>query len=216
MVALIMSTRSPLVMVLLIVLVVCFLTTIHAQTPPENDHCEGSLVLNADSELLEGSTVDSTPEELNLCGATAASKRGIWYLYQNSSIPQGSTQIVTASTCTDSTDFDTALTVYEGFCEGLNCVHGADDDTECGTGGGQHTTISWHAESGTRYYLLVHGSQVNHTGNFGLKITTEEPLESVDPGEYANQGDSGAISTSFRMGWVGLLAVSPALLLLHW
>jgi hypothetical protein len=170
---------------LLIFLVLSFPSTL-AQTPP-NDECEGSLDLNtAPSSYLEGTTVEATPEELNLCGATSASKRGIWYLYQNSSIPEGSTQIVTVSTCTESTDFDTALTLYEGFCEGLQCVSGIDNDSECGTGEGLHTTLSWHAQSGTRYYLLVHGSQVNHTGNFGLQVTTEEPLDTpvaANPGE---------------------------------
>ena len=168
-----------------------------AQAPLENDICEGSIdltpfavPLGSSGTVIQGSTVDSTPEDLDLCGVTAASKSGIWYHYQNS---LDDTIIVTASTCTDQTNFDTALTLYEGGgCDERTCVHGVDNDTECGTGDGEHTTLSWHATSKMRYYLLVHGSLVNHTGDFGLTITTETPLESPPVGDSASQGDKSS------------------------
>jgi hypothetical protein len=173
-----------------------------AQQVPPNDLCEEAVDLTEfsspigasvdDWRILQGSTVDATDEDPNLCGVTAASKRGIWYLYQNSSIPEDSTSIVTVSTCNEATDFDTALTLYEGFCSGLSCVHATDNDLECRTGSDVHTTISWHAERGTRYYLLVHGSRVNNTGSFGLTVTTEEPLPTTDISSDSNTPDSGA------------------------
>ncbi|CAB9526366.1 expressed unknown protein [Seminavis robusta] len=195
-----MMPRSSLLWILL-----CVVVPLMAQDPPPaNDVCDGAIDLtvllgNNDEVGLEGSTVSATKEEnQNLCGATAASKRGIWYLYKNSSIPEDSSTIVTVSTCHDDTDFDTALTVYEGFCTGLQCVHGVDNDTECSTGSGQHSTLSWHAKTGTRYYLLVHGGHVNHTGKFSLTVTTEEPLAPPSP-QTGSDASSSFLASPFVM-----------------
>jgi len=79
------------------------------------------------------------------------------------------------STCTNETNFDTALTVYEGDCSSLKCVDGRDDDLECGTD--EHSTVSWQATGGQQYYILIHGSEQNHTGDFGFVVTESEPLQ---------------------------------------
>mmetsp|Transcript_46523 Transcript_46523/g.69260 ORF Transcript_46523/g.69260 Transcript_46523/m.69260 type:complete len:209 (-) Transcript_46523:187-813(-) len=157
----------------------------HAAVPTINDQCESAILLEAldasasDGVVIQGSTEEATVDGLNLCGDNFVSSPGVWYLYQAPSSAEvgddASTVVVQVSTCTDETDFDTALTVYSGYCSSLQCVGGKDDDLECGTGIDVHSTISWHAEVGTRYYILVHGSEANHTGNFGLTTTTAAP-----------------------------------------
>ena len=166
-----------------------FPMTTLAQTPP-NDICDNALDFSdnimasgTSDEIIQygGSTIEATDDDPNLCGDTSASKRGVWYLYQNNSIPEDSTVVVTVSTCTDVTDFDTALTLYQGFCNSLQCINGVDNDPECGLGSEDiHSTISWHAETGTRYYILVHGSKLNHTGTFGISLDHQAPLPKAD------------------------------------
>ena len=105
----------------------------------------------------------------------------------------GSTFVAHASTCTGATDFDTAITVYgvtandETPCSNLVCLDGRDDDTECDIIAGEgatttsssrphFTTVAWQATADTSYYILVHGSEANHTGNFGLSVSLTESL----------------------------------------
>ena len=156
-----------------------------AESPP-NDVCDQAISYNMATEpsttgdffvQMQGSTLEATDDQPDLCGDTSASKRGLWYVYQNSSIPRGSSLVVTVSTCTDITDFDTALTLYQGRCGSLQCINGVDNDPECGLGSDDiHSTISWHAETDTSYYILVHGSKRNHTGTFGIYMSHQAPL----------------------------------------
>ena len=141
---------------------------------PINDSCEDAIEIRPQSLNLgfgvEGSTLEAVSDGLSLCGENIVMSPGIWYLYESSE----EKVVVQASTCADKTDFDTALTVYSGSCPNLKCIDGKDDDFECGLFD-VHSTISWHAEINTRYYILVHGSEANHTGNFELTITTDTP-----------------------------------------
>ena len=188
-----------------------------AQIPP-NDICDQALDLS-DSSLasastsseplqFEGSTVEATDDDPNLCGDTSSSKRGVWYLYQNNSIPEGSTAVITVSTCTDITDFDTALTLYQGYCTNLQCINGVDNDPECGIGSNDiHSTIAWHAEPGVRYYILVHGSKINQTGTFGLSLDHDPPLPSA--GDGGNPGGLEDVESR-----AGMLQGTPGSLIL--
>lgn len=140
---------------------------------PVNDECENALQLvpSSDAVVVTGSTIDSTVDALNICGENLVNSPGVWYSYQ-----QSSDTIIHVSTCTNQTNFDTALTVYTGDCSSLQCVDGRDDDLECDAGNEEHSTISWQAAAGQQYYVLVHGSEANHTGDFGLVVTASEPL----------------------------------------
>ena len=113
----------------------------------------------------------ATVDALNICGENLVNSPGVWYSYQ-----QSSDTIIHVSTCTNQTNFDTALTVYTGDCSSLQCVDGRDDDLECDAGSDEHSTVSWQAAAGQQYYVLVHGSEANHTGDFGLVVTASEPL----------------------------------------
>ena len=139
---------------------------------PSNDECENAIILQTSSTsttVLTGSTLDASIDGLNICGENLVTSPGVWYLYQSSS-----TTVVHVSTCTNDTNFDTALTVYEGDCSSLKCVDGRNDDLECDND--QHSTVSWQAAAGQEYHVLVHGSEANFTGDFGLIVTESEPL----------------------------------------
>mmetsp|Transcript_36556 Transcript_36556/g.77108 ORF Transcript_36556/g.77108 Transcript_36556/m.77108 type:complete len:205 (+) Transcript_36556:89-703(+) len=169
--------------------IVCF--TCQAETPI-NDNCEDAIELQPASPNLElvteGSTTEATSDGLNLCGENLVLSPGVWYLYPSAE----EKAVVQVSTCGNQTDFDTALTVYSGSCPQLQCVNGKDDDFECGVVD-SHSTIGWHAEANTRYYILVHGSEANHTGNFELTITTDTP---ATPPRNDGDGDGASTATN--------------------
>lgn len=162
---------------------------------PPNDECENAIVLQASNNILTGSTVDASVDALNLCGENLVTSPGVWYLYQT---PMDKNTVAHVSTCTNQTNFDTALTIYEGDdCSSLKCVVGRDDDLECDAGTEKHSTVSWQAMAGQRYHVLVHGSQANHTGDFGLIVSETEPLD--------NNQDT---SSSEQRGWRQMVLIA--------
>jgi len=171
---------------------------------PANDACETAnkvfpnfsvedfglgLGLSVGVTVYGQSTINATTtNKANFCGENFVNSPGVWYryrfdTYEDVDIPL----VVQASTCSSETDFDTALTVYSGDCSDLKCVGGKDDDSECGNGGtDEHSTVAWHADRRKDYYIYVHGSQANHTGNFEISITGTEaivPSDSEDENE---------------------------------
>mmetsp|Transcript_48289 Transcript_48289/g.71569 ORF Transcript_48289/g.71569 Transcript_48289/m.71569 type:complete len:238 (-) Transcript_48289:354-1067(-) len=171
---------------------------------PENNECENAIPLEPSDNLsttsiIIGSTAEATStNQSNFCGENFVSSPGVWYSFEFTTDDEDddttSTIVVQVSTCTNQTDFDTALTVYSGSCLSLTCVAGQDNDYECGTGIDVHSTVAWHAEKDTRYYINVHGSQANHTGNFGLTIATTKPVN----GKLVDGNDSPQSSTHTR------------------
>jgi hypothetical protein len=124
-----------------------------------------------------GSTVDAASDGSRICDENLVSSPRVWYLYQTSSTPD---QIVQVSTCTAETHFDTAVTVFSDLCSNLECVDGRDGDQECDVGTEQHSTVSWRATAGERYYIQIHGCQQNNSGDSGLITTDTEPLDHDD------------------------------------
>lgn len=150
---------------------------------PVNDACENAVSLEMSiGQVLMGSTVNGTTDGLNFCGENTVNSPGVWYTYQTLE-----EKVVQVSTCTPQTDFDTAATVFSGFCSNLKCIGGRDDDLECDAGEAQHSTISWHAAVNQRYYVLIHGSKTEHTGAFGLVTTETDPLGNDDPSAATNR-----------------------------
>lgn len=161
----------------LLVLLCLLALVVHVNSVPSNDVCENAIVLLPnDNAIVTGSTVDATVDEPNLCGENLVTSPGVWYFYQSTD----KDTVAHVSTCTSQTNFDTALTVYEGAdCSSLSCVVGRDDDLECDSGTEQHSTVSWQASAGQGYYILVHGSEADHSGDFGLIVSESEPLTST-------------------------------------
>jgi hypothetical protein len=129
----------------------------------ENDFCSTANQLSLPSRVV-GSTIDASINDVDQCeltgttATTATTAPGIWYTIV------GTGTSVTASLCSDGTDFDTRMFVYEGSCGALVCVV-ADDDF-CN----KQSSATWDATDGLEYYILIggHGSDV---GNFELTVT---------------------------------------------
>jgi len=192
---------------------------------PANDACEtayrffsmytANQTISLGVGVSEQSTINATTtNKANFCGENFVNSPGVWYryrfdTYEDVDIPL----VVQASTCSSETDFDTALTVYSGDCSDLKCVGGKDDDSECGNGGtDEHSTVAWHADRRKNYYIYVHGSQANHTGNFEISITGTEaivPSDSEDEDEVISvamlRKVSGTLLTLLVGTWLVVL-----------
>jgi hypothetical protein len=136
-------------------------TTTEEEPSTTNYVCSSAELLQLGSVL--GSTkniVTSQVQEAPICGSIVKNGFGVWYKVI------GHDQVLSASTCdgTDST-FDTQISVYEGGCGKLECVASNDQYSPCG----DRSQISWFAEIGAEYFLLVHGVRLS-AGNFQLTL----------------------------------------------
>src|SRR5690606_8589587 len=95
---------------------------------------------------------------------------GVWYEF----VGYGTQTTIT--TCNPGTDYDTKLRVYTGSCNALTCVVGNDDqagsvDPACLTVAGvtfnRGSTVTFFAEAGVSYFILVHGFS-SAEGNFEM------------------------------------------------
>lgn len=86
----------------------------------------------------------------------------------------GNGQNVTATTCSLETNFDTAISVYEGpSCDQLRCISSNGGEicrASTRTLGSLTSSVSWLAEEGVIYRVRVHGMNLSF-GQFGLSIT---------------------------------------------
>ncbi|MGB5659001.1 MAG: hypothetical protein WBO54_05910, partial [Thermoanaerobaculia bacterium] len=132
-----------------------------------NDLCEDAIEIvcpdDGSSVTVSGSTSDATLDGAPFCG-TSNTAPGVWYRVTH-------TGSVTASTCNQA-NYDTKISVYDGGCDGLDCVTGNDDTSGCS---GFTTEVMWAAD-GTEDLILVHGFSTA-TGDFDLTVTCAEPLE---------------------------------------
>ncbi len=131
-----------------------------------NDLCSGALPF-ACGETITGSTVDATPEGEAPCGVSNTAP-GVWYKFT------GDGSLVTATTCNAGNLFDTKISVFEGACGSLLCVAGNDDDGGCAVDP-FFSTVSWVANTGTDYFILVHGFGTA-TGTFEMSASCGTPL----------------------------------------
>lgn len=189
--------------------------------PPANDVCENATRLsldhqrtvddNAGNVVIQGSTTEALMDGLNFCGENFVNSAGVWYQFD----PPETDIVAHVSTCTAATTFDTALTLYQAQgngdsdqeCAALTCLDGRDDDNECDAGTQRHSTISWQAVAGTPYYVLVHGSEANHTGEFGLRVTTSEPLPEDGTSSAEATGSSRNDPGNYTRWMTALIAI---------
>jgi hypothetical protein len=114
--------------------------------------------------LTNGTTTGATLDAAPLCD-TSITAPGVWYTVT------GTGTTITASTCTDFFGYDTKLSVYCRDCEALTCIGGNDDDCSGGASG-LLSTVSWCAQEGTTYRILVHGFSSGQ-GDFELALTED-------------------------------------------
>jgi len=91
-----------------------------------NDECEFAEPIGC-GQLIAASTVCADTADVPFCDQFNIGEYthgGLWY----SVIGTGDSMLMTL--CFENTDFDTYLNVFDGGCEGLNCVAGNDDQSE--------------------------------------------------------------------------------------
>ncbi len=137
--------------------------TITCEPTPPNDDCENATPLSVPSSVVSETTHAALEEDLSFCG-TVINSPGVWYEVV------GTGEIMFATTCGLTTNFDTKLSVFCRSCgPDLTCVAGNDDsDGPCGSA----AAVQWCSEAGAVYRILVHGS-VGQTGEFGLFVNSE-------------------------------------------
>jgi len=136
--------------------------------PPPNDLCEDAIAVGVPSNT-NGTTTNSTPGIAPDCGFGVTTTDGVWYTVV------GTGNTMTASTCNETTDYDTELSVYCDDCDDLTCISGIDDDdSQSCVLDGFLSTFSWCSQAGATYRVFVHGDfngEFNETGDFQLDIT---------------------------------------------
>lgn len=80
----------------------------------------------------------------------------------------GTGSTLQASTCLESTEFDTIINVYTGSCGSLSCVGGNDDGGSCTVTSGA-SLVRWASVPSTEYLLVVHGHK-GAEGSFGITV----------------------------------------------
>ncbi|MBK6882904.1 MAG: hypothetical protein IPH05_08160 [Flavobacteriales bacterium] len=127
---------------------------------PANDDCANALPV-ACGTSVSGSTMSANLDDAPTC-VTTVSAPGIWYTVL------GVSGSITVSTCAQN-DFDTKINVYQGSCDGLQCIGGNDDGGGCGLGS-QLTFPTW---AGGEYLVLVQGYN-GATGTFTLSVDCQQ------------------------------------------
>ncbi len=132
---------------------------------PENDLCENAIRLSVPGSAV-GFTNDATiDDEFPFCG-TSITAPGVWY----SVIGTGNT--ITATTCSEITEFDTKINVYCNSCVEPICVVGDDDNCDEFA---HPEPVEWCSQAGAEYLILVHGFAMQ-TGGFELNVFDDDVL----------------------------------------
>ncbi len=112
-----------------------------------NDLCANATAVGLPSSTA-GTTVGATFDAVATC-VTSNTAPGVWYTVV------GNGQTVTATTC-GAAGFDSKISVFCGGCGALTCITGNDDNCAAGPSG-LLSTVSWCAQAGATYHILVHG-----------------------------------------------------------
>jgi hypothetical protein len=137
--------------------------------PPPNAQCANAVAIDPVAGQAITDTIDFafTKSEYG-CSYTSIQTKGLWYKFTNVlSYPVS----ITVTTCSENTNFDTIINIFEGTdCGSLGCVGGNDDFTfECGLA----STITFLASEQSTYYILVEGiNDEDAEGKFTLTVNS--------------------------------------------
>ena len=129
-------------------------------TPPTP--CEAALPI-ACGAVVTGTTVGAPTDAVPTCVTTNGTGGKIWYEFI------GTGDVVTATTCSALTSYDTKLWVFSGDCNNLTCVTGNDDDFNC-VNDIFSSTVEFVSTLGETYYIIVGGFGTSQ-GNYELSVT---------------------------------------------
>ena len=114
-----------------------------------NDDCEDAVTLSCGT-TYRGATIAAHEDIVPDCG-NPGTVRGAWYKHSRSL-----DYCVQLSTCSEATDFDTHISVYQGDCNGnMICVTENGNDPNCPSD--NKSTLEFTALAFTDYYVLVSG-----------------------------------------------------------
>jgi hypothetical protein len=140
-------------------------STSQAQAPA-NDACSTATLITCGA-TVSGSTLNANIDAAPTCGLDVP-RFGVWYRI----VGQGG--MITLSTCSASTNFDTQIGVYSGTCAALNCVAGNNNAASCAANS-RASSVTFSSTPGVTYYVWVTGV-VNSRGNFSLSVSCTTPV----------------------------------------
>ncbi|MCA9243732.1 MAG: hypothetical protein KDA32_07265 [Phycisphaerales bacterium] len=165
---------------------------------PENDTCVNAIELSSLNTTVSGTNVNAQTDNLGTCGTTTGNV-GVWY-----SLVGTGTQ-VTVDTCDPNTTYDTKLQVYCGTCNALTCITGNDDNFNCTNGSGLTSEVTFCAQAGATYYILVDGF-AGATGFYTMHISSggscAATIECLPTGACCVEGDC-TVTTEIGCGNLG-------------
>jgi hypothetical protein len=125
--------------------------------------CEAAFLLDVPDSFMDFNDWSPPNNELDACGDDVdAIGWGMWFKVV------GTGNVLKATTCNGTTDYDSQISIFCGDCDDLICVAGNNDDPECDDT--RLSTVQWCSELGRTYFILVHGVG-NSMGIFRIDIT---------------------------------------------
>jgi hypothetical protein len=140
--------------------------------PPENDECSAAVELSIPSTTF-GTTLGAGVDEAPIC-YTLIGSGGVWYKVI------GTGNLITASTCSENTNFDTNINIYSGACGQFECVAGSGNDCTLPAPHNTASVATFCSEPGIEYYILVEGF-MGDMGNFQLDLSEGAPCQPPPP-----------------------------------
>lgn len=133
-----------------------------AYAQPANDACTGAIAISC-GQTVTGNNTAATNDVVPECGLSAP-RKGVWYTIT------GTGGLVTLTTCSATSNFDTQISVYSGACTALTCVASNDNDAACPNFFRRLSTVSFNTTFGTVYRIMVSG-KLGAAGTFTLNAT---------------------------------------------
>jgi len=154
--------------------------TVTEVTPSPGNECSKAQSFSLADPSAVGNTLEATVDFKNndVCGVPLNTP-GVWYTIE------GTGKGVEFSTC-ESNNYNTAISIFKGSCEDLECITGTQaKDPKCDNKG---VTAAFHSEAGSTYYIYVHGTESsNNIGDF--KLTYEE-FDVIESNEFCPKANS--------------------------
>ena len=139
-----------------------------------NDSCGSASILDLTSSAQQyfGSTLSASNSAAIGCSGSEeliSESPALWYTFS------GTGKVVTFSTCSYLTDFNTDVRIFSGSCSELGCVSNVENikaNADCG----QRSGISFQSISDEVYYARIGGNSTNDTGNFVMEVNPTSPF----------------------------------------
>ena len=171
-----------------------------ANPVPSNDTCGGALPISCGA-VISGDNLTATANDAP--SSCTSSGNGVWYTFT------GDGSIVTLTTCSPNTDFDTEIIVVSGDCNNQACEVFNDDDIGCANGN-LLSTVTFASTLGVDYFVHV-GSYFQDfgLGNFELSMFCTQPC-SLDGLTSGTQGSCDGITDTYSQDVVVTYSSAPA------